>query len=38
LIPHIRVDGRKGNAIVAAAILNALVKLSWQAYGSKSEM
>jgi precorrin-8X/cobalt-precorrin-8 methylmutase len=35
LIPHIRVDGRKGNAIAAAAIFNALVSLAWQAYGSK---
>ena len=34
-IPHIRVDGRKGNAIAAAAIFNALVSLSWQAYGTK---
>ena len=32
-IPHIRVDGRKGNAIAAAAIFNALVSLAWQAYG-----
>jgi precorrin-8X/cobalt-precorrin-8 methylmutase len=35
LIPHIRVDGRKGNVIAAAAIFNSLVNLSWQAYGSK---
>jgi precorrin-8X/cobalt-precorrin-8 methylmutase len=35
LIPHIRVDGRKGNAIAAATIFNALVNLAWQAYGSK---
>ena len=35
LIPHIRVDGRKGNAIASAAIFNALVNLAWQAYGSK---
>jgi len=34
-IPHIRVDGRKGNAIAAAAIFNALVNLSWQAYATK---
>lgn len=37
MVPHICVDGRKGNAIVAAAILNALVRLAWQAYGGKSE-
>jgi len=35
LIPHIRVDGRKGNAIAAAAIFNALVRLAWQAYGNQ---
>jgi precorrin-8X/cobalt-precorrin-8 methylmutase len=34
LIPNIRVDGRKGSAIAAAAIFNSLVRLSWQAYGS----
>lgn len=33
LIPHIRVEGRKGSAVVAAAILNGLVDLAWQAYG-----
>jgi precorrin-8X/cobalt-precorrin-8 methylmutase len=35
LIPHIRVDGRKGNAIAAAAIFNSLVNLAWQAFGSR---
>ncbi|MEI6065247.1 MAG: precorrin-8X methylmutase [Pseudanabaena sp. ELA748] len=34
-IPHIRVDGRKGSAIAAAAIFNALVNLAWQAYGNQ---
>jgi precorrin-8X/cobalt-precorrin-8 methylmutase len=33
LIPHIRTDGRKGSAVVAAAIVNGLVDLAWQAYG-----
>lgn len=33
LIPHIRVEGRKGSAVVAAAIMNGLVDLAWQAYG-----
>ncbi|MGI0485989.1 precorrin-8X methylmutase [Pantanalinema rosaneae CENA516] len=33
LIPHIRVEGRKGSAVVAAAIVNGLVDLAWQAYG-----
>jgi precorrin-8X/cobalt-precorrin-8 methylmutase len=33
LIPHIRVEGRKGSAVVAAAIVNGLIDLAWQAYG-----
>ncbi len=33
LIPHIRTEGRKGSAVVAAAIVNGLVDLAWQAYG-----
>ncbi len=33
LVPHIIVDGRKGNAVVAAAIVDGLVDLAWQAYG-----
>lgn len=33
LVPHIRVEGRKGSAVVAAAIINGLVDLAWQAYG-----
>ena len=33
LVPHIRIDGRKGNAVVATAIINGLVELAWQAYG-----
>lgn len=35
LIPHIRVEGRKGSAVVAAAIVNGLVDLAWQAYGQE---
>jgi precorrin-8X/cobalt-precorrin-8 methylmutase len=35
LIPHIRVDGRKGSAVVAAAAVNGLVDLAWQAYGQE---
>lgn len=35
LIPHIRVEGRKGSAVVAAAIVNSLVDLAWQAYGGE---
>ncbi len=36
LVPHVRIDGRKGSAVVAAAIVNGLVDLSWQAYGKDS--
>ncbi len=32
-IPHITVDGRKGSAVVAVAIVDALVDLAWQVYG-----
>ncbi|GAC1451263.1 MAG: precorrin-8X methylmutase [Chamaesiphon sp.] len=32
-ISHITIDGRKGSAVVAAAIVNGLVDLAWQAYG-----
>jgi precorrin-8X/cobalt-precorrin-8 methylmutase len=35
LVPHIRIEGRKGSAVVAAAIMNGLVDLSWQAYGKE---
>jgi precorrin-8X/cobalt-precorrin-8 methylmutase len=37
LVPHIRVDGRKGSAVVAIAIFHALVDLAWQAYGNKDK-
>jgi precorrin-8X/cobalt-precorrin-8 methylmutase len=33
LVPHIRTEGRKGNAVVAVALLDGLVELAWQAYG-----
>jgi precorrin-8X/cobalt-precorrin-8 methylmutase len=33
LVPHIAIDSRKGNAVVAAAIVDGLVDLAWQAYG-----
>lgn len=33
MIPHVRIAGRKGSAVVAAAIVNGLVDLAWQAYG-----
>jgi precorrin-8X/cobalt-precorrin-8 methylmutase len=35
LVPHIRIDGRKGSAVVAVAIINGLVDLAWQAYGQE---
>jgi precorrin-8X/cobalt-precorrin-8 methylmutase len=35
LVPHICVEGRKGSAVVAAAIVNGLVDLAWQAYGQE---
>jgi precorrin-8X/cobalt-precorrin-8 methylmutase len=35
LVPHIRIEGRKGNAIVATALMEGLVDLAWQAYGNK---
>ncbi|NJP09131.1 MAG: precorrin-8X methylmutase [Leptolyngbyaceae cyanobacterium RU_5_1] len=35
LVPHIRVEGRKGSAVVAAAIVSGLVDLAWQAYGQE---
>lgn len=37
LVPHIRIEGRKGNAVVAAAIVSGLVDLSWQAYGKEND-
>ncbi len=33
LIPSITIDSRKGGALVAAAIVEGLVDLAWQAYG-----
>ena len=38
MIPHIRIDGRKGSAVVAVAIINGLVDLAWQAYGQQSKV
>lgn len=36
MIPHIRVDGRKGSSVVAVAIMNGMVDLAWQAYGHEA--
>jgi precorrin-8X/cobalt-precorrin-8 methylmutase len=35
LVPHIRIEGRKGSAVVGAAIANGLIELAWQAYGGE---
>lgn len=37
LVPHIRIEGRKGSAVVAAAIVTGLVDLAWQAYGQEGK-
>jgi precorrin-8X/cobalt-precorrin-8 methylmutase len=37
-VPYICVEGRKGNSVVAAAIVNALVDLAWQAYGQNGNV
>jgi precorrin-8X/cobalt-precorrin-8 methylmutase len=36
MVPNVRINGRKGSAVVAAAIINGLVDLAWQAYGKDS--
>ncbi|MFZ4678441.1 MAG: precorrin-8X methylmutase, partial [Nodosilinea sp.] len=36
MVPHVSIGGRKGSAVVAAAIVNGLVDLAWQAYGKDS--
>jgi len=33
MVPNIRVDGQKGNPVLAVAIMNGLIDLAWQAYG-----
>jgi len=33
MVPHIRIDGRKGNPVLAVAIMTGLIDLAWQAYG-----
>jgi precorrin-8X/cobalt-precorrin-8 methylmutase len=35
LIPNITIEGRKGSAVVAAAIIDGLIDLAWQAYGKE---
>ncbi len=32
MVPHVRIDGSKGSAVVATAIMDGLVDLAWQAY------
>ncbi|MGF1494895.1 MAG: precorrin-8X methylmutase [Microcoleaceae cyanobacterium] len=36
MVPHIRIDGRKGSAVVGVAVVNGLVDLAWQAYGQEA--
>lgn len=38
MVPHIRIDGRKGSSVVSVAIMNGLVDLAWQAYGREANM
>ncbi|MGF1460501.1 MAG: precorrin-8X methylmutase [Leptolyngbyaceae cyanobacterium] len=33
MVPHIRIDGQKGNPVTAVAIMTGLIDLAWQAYG-----
>lgn len=33
MVPHIRIDGQKGNPVLAVAIMTGLIDLAWQAYG-----
>lgn len=35
-IPYISIEGRKGSAVVAVAILNGLIDLAWQVYGQNA--
>lgn len=37
MVPQIRVDGRKGSAVVAVAIATALIDLAWIAYRGQGE-
>ena len=37
MIPHIRIDGRKGSSVVAVAIISSLADLAWQAYGKQGK-
>ena len=34
-VPQIQIEGSKGGAVVAAAIVEALLDLAWQVYGRK---
>lgn len=33
MVPHISINGQKGNPVLAVAIMNGLIDLAWQAYG-----
>ncbi|MDB9526580.1 precorrin-8X methylmutase [Oscillatoria sp. CS-180] len=34
MIPNIRIEGQKGNPVLAVSIMNGLIDLAWQAYGN----
>jgi precorrin-8X/cobalt-precorrin-8 methylmutase len=36
MVPHIRTEGRKGGPTVAAAILESMLDLAWQAYDNRA--
>ncbi len=36
LVPHIRTEGRKGGPTVAAAVLDSMLDLAWQAYDKRA--
>lgn len=38
LVPHIRTDGRKGGPTVAAAVLDSMLDLAWQAYDKRAAL
>ncbi len=33
MVPHISINGQKGNPVLAVAIMTGLIDLAWQAYG-----
>lgn len=37
MVPHIRIEGRKGNPVLGVSIMNGLIDLAWQAYGKEPQ-